>query len=197
MKRHNMKETSPVSPFYMIGVISDTHGLLRPEAINVLKNSDAIIHAGDIGSAEILAHLRSMCPTYAVRGNIDWEPYAQKLPGYEVIQLGGKFIYVTHSFSSLDLDPKGAGFDAVVFGHTHQPEIFSKDGVLYLNPGSAGPARFSKPVSMARMIIDNEIEAEIIQKPDDKFTLSFMDQTKRRCKATRITYRQAQAKEAL
>ncbi len=147
---------------HVISVLSDTHGILRKEAVDILIKSDAIIHAGDIGSAEILAQLKSMAPTYAVHGNIDWEPYAQELPGYDVIQLDEKYIYVIHRLDALDLDPKAAGFDAVVFGHTHQPEIFSKDGVLYLNPGSAGPARFSKPVSMARMIIDNEIEAEIV-----------------------------------
>ena len=148
---------------YVIGVISDTHGLLRPEAVDFLKNSDAIIHSGDIGSENILTELKSMAPTYAVRGNVDWEPYARDLPGYDIIQLHGKYIYITHMLNTLDLDPKAAGFDVVIFGHSHQPEVFRKEGVLYLNPGSAGPRRFIRPVSMAKIVIENDItEAEII-----------------------------------
>jgi putative phosphoesterase len=147
---------------YIIGVISDTHGLLRPEAVNVLKTCDAIIHAGDIGSEDILIKLRTIAPTYAVRGNVDWEPYARDLPGDDVVQLDGKNIYIIHMLDALDLDPHAAGFDAVIFGHSHQPEIFRKKGVLYLNPGSAGYKRFARPVSMAKMLIDNGLEAEII-----------------------------------
>lgn len=157
-----MKRTSSASIFYIIGVISDTHGFLRPEAINVLKNSDAIIHAGNIGSGQILKELKSIAPTYAVRGNTDREPYAKDLPGFDVLKLGDKSIYVIHNLDCLDLDPGAAGFDLVIFGHSHKPELFRKKGVLYLNPGSAGPRRFGKPVSMARVVTGADLKAEII-----------------------------------
>ncbi len=145
-----------------IGVISDTHGLLRPGAVNILKGCDAIIHAGDVGSVEILNELKSLAPTYAVRGNTDSQPYARDLPVYDVIHLDEKFIYVTHILENMDLDPKAAGLDIVVFGHSHTPEIFEKQGVLYINPGSAGPIRFNRPVSMARIITGADSAGEII-----------------------------------
>jgi putative phosphoesterase len=169
VKKHKTLKERFLSMSYVIGVISDTHGLLRPEAVDFLKTCDAIIHAGDIGSEDILIKLKSIAPTYAVRGNIDWEPYAQNLPGDDVVQLNGKNIYIIHILDTLDLDPKAAGFDAVIFGHSHHAEIFRKEGVLYLNPGSAGYRRFTLPVSMAKIVIDNSLEAEIITFPASSF----------------------------
>ena len=146
-----------------LGVISDTHGLLRPEAIKTLESCDAIIHAGDIGSEEALEELKAIAPTYAVRGNVDWEPWAMNIPVNDTIELAGRFFYMTHIFESIDLDPVSAGIDVVIFGHSHQPAIFRKKGVLYMNPGSAGPKRFSKPVSMGKIVIDDkEIRPEVI-----------------------------------
>ena len=145
-----------------IGVISDTHGLLRPEAIEFLKSSDLIIHAGDIGNPDILEMLRSIAPTFAVRGNVDYGAWAQQLPEKEVVEVADKFMYIIHELESLDLDPAGK-FDAVISGHSHQPKNYQKDGVLYFNPGSAGPRRFTLPTTAGRITISqNGLEAEII-----------------------------------
>ena len=145
-----------------IGVISDTHGLLRPEAIEFLKSSDLIIHAGDIGNPDILEMLRSIAPTFAVRGNVDYGAWAQQLPEKEVVEVADKFMYIIHELESLDLDPAGE-FDAVISGHSHQPKNYQKDGVLYFNPGSAGPRRFTLPTTAGRITISqNGLEAEII-----------------------------------
>ena len=132
-----------------IGVISDTHGLLRPEAISALKGVDHIIHAGDIGDPEIISALQCIAPVTAVRGNTDWGPWTNGLPSSEVVEVGGISIYVLHDLENLDLSPGAAGFSAVITGHTHVPEERWVRGVLYLNPGSAGPIRGSKPVSVA------------------------------------------------
>ena len=137
----------------LIGVISDTHGLLRPQALDALRGSDLIIHAGDVGSPEILEPLRALAPTHAVRGNVDKGPWADRLPMTEIVDVGGLRIYVLHIIADLDLDPPTAGFAAVIYGHSHQPSIETRDGVLYLNPGSAGPRRFSLPISLARITI--------------------------------------------
>ena len=131
-----------------IGVISDTHGLLRPQAIAALKDCQYILHAGDIGAPGILEQLGRIAPVYAIRGNVDVEPWAQSIPLTEVVELGGKSIYILHDRNTLDLNPTVAGFAAVIFGHTHQPLIETKDDVLYFNPGSAGPRRFKLPVSL-------------------------------------------------
>ena len=145
-----------------IGVISDTHGHLRPEAIDCLKASDLIIHAGDIGTLEILEKLRSMAPTFAVRGNVDSGGWAQNLPDKEVVSVADKYLYVIHELEGLDLDP-ARGFDAVISGHSHQPKSYQKDDVLYFNPGSAGPKRFKLPVTIGRITISqNGLESEII-----------------------------------
>ncbi|MDJ0816564.1 MAG: metallophosphoesterase family protein [Desulfobacterales bacterium] len=145
-----------------IGVISDTHGLLRPEAIDHLKGSDLIIHAGDIGNPIILETLRSIAQTFAVRGNVDYGRWVQKLPDKEVVEVSNKFIYVIHQLEALDLDPVGE-FDAVIFGHSHEPERRQKEGVLYFNPGSAGPRRFKLPVTIGKITITlNGLESEII-----------------------------------
>jgi putative phosphoesterase len=133
----------------LLGVISDTHGLLRPQALKALGGVDHIIHAGDIGSPEILTQLEGIAPVTAVSGNMDWGGWTTKLRETEVVEVGGVSIYVLHDLDQLDLNPGAAGFDAVVSGHTHLPEIRRVDGVLFLNPGSAGPVRGSKPVAVA------------------------------------------------
>ena len=146
-----------------IGVISDTHGLLRPEAQRALLGVDLIIHAGDVGAPEILAQLKGIAPVFAVRGNVDTQPWAQELPPATVVQTGGFTIYVLHNLAGLDLKPKAAGFDAVISGHTHQPEQRYDAGVLYLNPGSAGPRRFHLPVTIALLELSGKPwKAEII-----------------------------------
>ena len=134
-----------------IGLISDTHGLLRPQALMALRGSDLIIHAGDVGKPEVLAGLRKLAPVVAVRGNVDTSPWADALPQTAVAEAGAVQLYVLHDVQALDLDPAAAGFQVVVSGHSHQPGKFERDGVLYINPGSAGPRRFQLPVSVARL----------------------------------------------
>jgi putative phosphoesterase len=134
-----------------VGVISDTHGLLRPEAIRALQGSDVIIHAGDIGRADVIERLREVAPTFVVRGNNDTGPWARVLSVSEVVEVGELSFYVLHEVSRLDLEPAAAGFAAVVSGHSHRPSIQFRDGILYLNPGSAGPRRFTLPVTVARV----------------------------------------------
>ena len=136
---------------FILGVISDTHGLLRPEAVSALQGSDAIVHAGDVGERTILDQLKGSAPTYAVRGNVDTERWCESLPRTEALQLQGISIYVLHNLRELDLNPKAAGFQIVASGHTHKPDAHWDDGVLYLNPGSAGPRRFSLPICLARL----------------------------------------------
>lgn len=135
----------------VLGLISDTHGLLRPQALSALRGSNFIIHAGDVGDATILDQLKSIAPVFAVRGNVDTALWASALPLTEVVELGNTLIYVLHNLEQLDLDPSASGFHIVVSGHTHQPESQQRDGVLYINPGSAGPRRFSLPISLARL----------------------------------------------
>jgi putative phosphoesterase len=147
----------------VIGIISDTHGLLRPEAIEALRGSQQIIHAGDVGSPEILEELARIAPVTAVRGNVDKEVWARKLPESEVLEVGGVSIYVLHDLAQLDLKPEAAGFAAVVSGHSHVPKQGTRDGVLYFNPGSAGLRRFKLPISIGKFIIENGvIRGEII-----------------------------------
>src|SRR5882757_3332730 len=134
-----------------VGLISDTHGLLRPEALAALGGSDFIIHAGDIGNPEVLAGLSALAPVTAIRGNVDRGDWASGLPQTDVLQCGETFIYVVHNLAELDLDPVAAGFQAVVSGHSHSPRIQEKDGVLFVNPGSAGPRRFSQPIAVGRL----------------------------------------------
>lgn len=135
------------------GLISDTHGLLRPEARRALAGVDLIIHAGDIGAPQILEQLRALAPVHAVRGNNDREPWARDLPETEALELEGATLYVLHDLSELDLDPAAGGFAAVVTGHSHRPAMSTRDGVLYINPGSAGPRRFSLPVAVGLLEI--------------------------------------------
>jgi uncharacterized protein len=146
-----------------IGVISDTHGLLRPEAINALRGSDHVIHAGDVGAPEILAELATLAPVTAIRGNIDKASWARKLPETEVLTIDGISIYILHDMAHLDLKPQAAGFHVVISGHSHVPKQETRDGVLYFNPGSAGPRRFNLPVTVARLLLKTgKIEPEII-----------------------------------
>ena len=134
----------------LIGVISDTHDLLRPEALDALSGSELIIHAGDVGKPEILERLREIAPVVAVRGNVDTATWAEALPETQVVRIVGRSIFVLHDRSQLVVDPVTAGYAAVVFGHSHQALVETSDGVLYLNPGSAGPRRFRLPITVAR-----------------------------------------------
>jgi uncharacterized protein len=146
-----------------VGVISDTHGLVRPEALEALKGSGLIIHAGDIGGPEVIETLSRVAPVVAVRGNNDRGEWAEALPVYEATQLGETFIYVLHDLKELDISPAAAGFRVVVSGHSHRPLAEERRGVLYLNPGSAGPRRFKLPVTVARLELDGaDVNAEII-----------------------------------
>lgn len=134
-----------------IGLISDTHALLRPEALAALQGSELIVHAGDVGKPEILEQLRAVAPVVAVRGNIDTGDWALQLPVSAVVEAASASLYVLHDIHELDLDPAAAGFQVVVSGHSHQPGRTEKNGVLYLNPGSAGPRRFRLPITVARL----------------------------------------------
>ena len=146
-----------------IGVISDTHGLLRAEALAALRGSERIIHAGDIGSPPILEQLATIAPVTAVRGNVDKGAWARTLPQTEVLEIGGIVIYVLHDLSELDLRPEAAGFRVVISGHSHVPKLEERHGVLYFNPGSAGPKRFKLPVSLGRLLIrDGKVQGELI-----------------------------------
>ena len=148
----------------IIGVISDTHGLLRPEAVEALRGSDRILHAGDVGTPEILQGLAKIAPLIAIRGNVDTAPWARALPATEVIETGGISIYMLHDLAQLDLKPEAAGFRVVVYGHSHQPKIEEKNGVLYFNPGSAGPRRFHLPVSVGRLMVEGgKVRAELVE----------------------------------
>jgi putative phosphoesterase len=146
----------------LIGVISDTHGLLRPEALVALAEAEHILHAGDVGNVEILDELRKIAPVTAIRGNVDVYGECAKLPATEMVELGGRFFYLVHSAHDLDIDPKAAGVDVVVSGHSHKPLVETKKGVMYLNPGSAGPRRFSLPVSVALVTVGDSVEARVV-----------------------------------
>ncbi len=131
-----------------IGVISDTHGLLRPQAVEALTGCDHILHAGDVDSDQILSALRAIAPLTAIRGNVDHGGACGALPATDAVELAGSLFYLVHAREHLDLNPRAASIAAVIFGHSHQPEISWNDGVLYFNPGSAGPKRFRLPVSV-------------------------------------------------
>jgi len=147
----------------IVGVISDTHGLLRPEALAALQGSDYIIHAGDIGDPQILDQLAAIAPLTAVRGNVDHDAWAQKIPATNVLEIGEVSIYVLHNLQELDLKPEAGKFSAVIYGHSHVPKQELKNGVLYFNPGSAGPRRFKLPVSMGRLHLTNgKLKSEIV-----------------------------------
>ncbi len=147
-----------------IGVISDTHGLVRPEAVAALRGSDLIVHAGDVGHPAVLEALRAVAPVVAVRGNNDHGAWAEELSATEVVERAGVLLYVLHDLAELDIDLKAAGFHAVIAGHSHQPKLERREGVLYLNPGSAGPRRFKLPVALARVRVHAAgIDAELVE----------------------------------
>jgi putative phosphoesterase len=149
---------------HLVGIISDTHGLLRPEAIEALAGVEHIVHAGDIGSPEVLSALAAIAPVTAVRGNNDRFPGAADIPETTAVEIGSSWLYVLHDVHALDLDPNAAGFAAVIAGHSHRPSVEEKRGVLFVNPGSAGPRRFKLPIAVARMRIRTSgVSAEIVR----------------------------------
>jgi hypothetical protein len=159
LKGHGKEVTELVK----VGVISDTHGLLRPEALVALQGVDRIVHAGDIGAPDILSALGRLAPVTAVRGNTDRGTWTRRLPETASVELGGVLLFVIHDVHMLDFDPHAAGFAAVIAGHSHRPTSEMKDGVLYFNPGSAGPRRFRLPVALGFLSIRKElISAEIL-----------------------------------
>ncbi len=154
----------PTPSSAVVGVLSDTHGLLRPEVLKELRGVDRIVHAGDVGDRRILEALARIAPVTAVPGNVDHGALARELPATAVVEVGGVRLYLLHDLSELDLDPRAAGFAAVIYGHTHTPAMEERDGVLYLNPGSAGPRRFSLPVSLARLRVEaKKVRADLVQ----------------------------------
>lgn len=148
----------------LVGVISDTHGLLRPEAIAALQSSDLILHAGDIGKPEVLEELRAIAPVISVRGNNDQGEWAAAIPERETVNIEGISVHILHIIKELDVDLKAAGIRAVISGHSHKPLIEAREGVLFINPGSAGPRRFKLPVAVAHLhIADSNVQAEIVE----------------------------------
>ena len=146
-----------------IGVIADTHTILRPQVVSAFRGVSRIIHAGDVGSPMVLNELQNIAPVHAVRGNVDQGRWANRLPPNDIVEVGGVLIYVLHDLDDLMLAPKAAGFAAVVHGHSHKPDIDYRDGVLYLNPGSAGPRRFTNPITVARLeVAAGNLRPEII-----------------------------------
>jgi putative phosphoesterase len=140
----------------VVGIISDTHGLMRPDALNALAGSSLIIHAGDVGGLEVLKELRDIAPVFAVRGNVDTQSWAVALPATRVISVGSCRFFVLHDISELAIDPVRKGVAAVVFGHSHRPSVEWRGDVLYLNPGSAGPRRFRLPVCVASIEVEGK-----------------------------------------
>ncbi|WP_263417586.1 metallophosphoesterase family protein [Terriglobus albidus] len=141
---------------FLVGVLSDTHGLLRPEVLPALSGVDHILHAGDIGSQQILDDLRSIAPVTAIRGNTDTHGPCALLPATEMVELAEHFFYLVHDIAQLDINPSAAGVDCIIFGHSHKPSFEERQGVFYLNPGSCGPRRFSLPITLALLEIDGE-----------------------------------------
>ena len=149
-----------------IGIISDTHGLLRPTAIELLRGADHIVHAGDIGSEQIIAALRGIAPLTVVRGNNDTQAWAANIPETATLEMAGRRLHVIHEISKLRIDPESEGMSVVIFGHSHKPGIEQKGGVLYMNPGSAGPRRFTLPTTIARLLIGpRTLRPEIVTVP--------------------------------
>lgn len=149
-----------------IGVVSDTHGLMRPEVLKIFRGVDLILHAGDIGAPEVLQELRSVAPVVAVRGNNDTGRWADDIPETELACVGGVRIYLLHDLKGMALSPSVAGFHAVVSGHSHRPSVQKREGVLFLNPGSAGPRRFTLPISVARLNVEGQkMSAKLIELP--------------------------------
>lgn len=149
---------------YSIGILSDTHGLIRPEALAALRGCELIVHAGDIGRPEVLDELRRLAPVAAIRGNVDRGAWAKDLPEQETVRIDGLNLYILHNLKDLAFDPRAAGFRAVISGHSHQPKLEEKHGVLYFNPGSAGPRRFKLPITVGRLLFaDGELRGEIVE----------------------------------
>ena len=138
-----------------VGIISDTHGLLRPEALRELSGVQHILHAGDVGDPAILDRLRSIAPVTAIRGNIDVSGACAQLPATEAVELGGCLFYLVHAIADLDIVPAAAGVNVVVYGHSHRPQMKDRNGIVYLNPGSAGPRRFKLPITLARAVVES------------------------------------------
>ena len=147
----------------LIGVISDTHGLLRPEALAALRGVEHILHAGDVGDIAILDALRKIAPVTAIRGNVDVAGACAELPATDVVELGGQLFYLVHSVNDLDINPRAAGVAMVVSGHSHKAKVEAKDGVIYFNPGSAGPRRFSLPVTVGFVTVEDGLEASVME----------------------------------
>ena len=147
----------------LIGVISDTHGLLRPEALAALRGVEHILHAGDVGDIAILDALRKIAPVTAIRGNVDGSGACAELPATDVVELGDKLFYLVHSVHDLDIDPVAAGVAMVVSGHSHKASVTARDGVIYFNPGSAGPRRFSLPVTVGFVTVEDGVEASVME----------------------------------
>ncbi len=159
--------TNPAMKTTRIAVISDTHSLLRPEVLPLLTSVQQILHLGDVGDAAILEALSKIAPVTAIRGNIDHSGPCAQLPETEVVEIAGQSLYLLHNLETLDLNPSAAGFTAVLYGHSHKPEIAHRNGVLYFNPGSCGPRRFQLPITIGFLHItpDNPIQAEIVELP--------------------------------
>jgi putative phosphoesterase len=147
----------------VIGVISDTHGLLRPQALAALRGVEHILHAGDVGEFSILEKLRTIAPVTAIRGNVDVQGECAELPATDVVELSGKLFYLVHSVHDLDINPVVAGVAVVVSGHSHKASVEVRDGVMYFNPGSAGPRRFSLPITVGFLTVEDEVEASILE----------------------------------
>jgi uncharacterized protein len=148
----------------VIGVISDTHGLLRAEAVETLRGAELIFHAGDVGAPAVLEGLRKLAPVTVVRGNVDRGAWARGIPQSEVVEIGGISIYMLHILAELDLKPDVAGFAAVIYGHSHEPASEVRNGVLYFNPGSAGPRRFKLPVTVGKLVVESgKIRSQIVE----------------------------------
>ena len=144
-----MRAAAPVR----VGLISDTHGLVRPEALAALEGVDHILHAGDVGGAAVIDALRAVAPVTAIRGNNDSDAWGRTLPDTEIVELAGRWIYLVHDLGDLDIEPRAAGVHVVLSGHSHRPAVFEEEGVVYVNPGSAGPRRFSLPVSVGYLVV--------------------------------------------
>jgi putative phosphoesterase len=148
----------------VIGVISDTHGLLRAEAVEALRGAELILHAGDVGAPAVLEGLRKLAPVTVVRGNVDGGAWAREIPQSEVVEIEGVSIYMLHILAELDLKPDAAGFAAVIYGHSHEPASEVRNGVLYFNPGSAGPRRFKLPVTVGKLVVESgKIRSQIVE----------------------------------
>jgi uncharacterized protein len=152
------------SALHVIGLISDTHGLVRPEAVRALQGVDLVIHAGDIGKPEVLAALKAISPLVAIKGNNDLGAWAKPLPDTQLLQTADTKLFVIHNVKELDCDPATEGYQVVISGHSHKPSILTQDGVLFVNPGSAGPKRFKLPVAVGKLFIQNrKVNAELIE----------------------------------